>query len=62
VDPDLYGCLTNGGNPVLDNDDYHGAPPWCFLTPSACTIYITYTGDPQTTLAEIPVYELAPAP
>jgi len=62
VDPDLYGFLTNGGNPVLDNDDYHGAPPWCFLTPSACTIYITYTGDPQTTLAEIPVYELAPAP
>jgi flagellin-like protein len=47
--------------PQLDYDDYHGAPPWCFLTVNACTIYLTYTGTPSTVLAEIPVYDLAPA-
>ncbi len=60
VDPDLYGCFLNHGNPILDDDDYHGAPPWCFTTPSACTIYLTYLGTPQTLLATIPVYSLAP--
>ncbi len=44
----------------LDYDDYHGAPPWCFTTPNACTIYLTYSGNPQTTLATIPVESLAP--
>jgi len=44
----------------LDYDDYHGAPPWCFWLPNACTIYITYTGTPATVLAEIPVYSLRP--
>jgi flagellin-like protein len=48
------------GYPCLDGDDYHGAPPWCFTTEGACTIYLTYTGSPSTLLATIPVYSLAP--
>ncbi len=60
VDPDLYGCFLNNGNPILDDDDYHGAPPWCFTTPGACTIHLTYLGNPQEILATIPVYSLAP--
>jgi flagellin-like protein len=47
-------------HPCLDGDDYHGAPPWCFTTQGACTIYLTYTGNPTTLLATIPVYTLAP--
>ena len=60
------GCLhvfSNGTAmpiPQLDYDDYHGAPPWCFLSINACTIYLTYTGYPYTVLAQIPVYSLAP--
>ncbi len=45
---------------AMDEDDYHGAPPWCFTSENACTIYLTYTGNPATTLATIPVYSLAP--
>jgi flagellin-like protein len=59
------GCQHLNGNtaigiPQLDYDDYHGAPPWCFTSLGACTIYLTYTGTPATTLATIPVYSLAP--
>jgi flagellin-like protein len=46
--------------PCLDADDYHGAPPWCFTNPGACTIYLTYLGTPTTLLATIPVYSMAP--
>jgi flagellin-like protein len=46
--------------PLLDVDDYHGTPPWCFSTPLACTIDITYTGSPSTLLGSIPVYDLTP--
>jgi len=47
-------------SPCFDQDDYHGAPPWCFLDAGACTIYLTYTGTPSTLLATIPVTQLAP--
>lgn len=54
-------CTTTDiGVPQLDYDDYHGAPPWCFTSQGACTIYLTYTGTPSTVLATIPVYALAP--
>lgn len=46
--------------PCFDKDDYHGAPPWCFTNPGACTIYLSYLGSPSTLLATIPVYSLAP--
>jgi hypothetical protein len=54
---DCAGAVTV---PCLDGDDYHGAPPWCFTNPGACTIYLTYTGSPNVQLADIPVYSLAP--
>lgn len=41
------------------DDDYHGAPPWCFTVPDACTIYLTYTEHPVTLIATIPVGQLA---
>jgi len=47
------------GSPLLDIDDYHGTPPWCFNTPGACTIYISYTGSPSALLDTIPVTALA---
>ena len=54
-------CTTTDiGVPQLDYDDYHGAPPWCFTSQGACTIYLTYTGTPSAVLATIPVYALAP--
>lgn len=54
-------CATgSSGNPCLDGDDYHGAPPWCFTNQGACTIYLSYIGSPSTLLATIPVYSLAP--
>ena len=55
------GCtpLDNGH---CDTDDYHGAPPWCFTDPGACTIVLTYTGNPSTTLATISLTSLAPPP
>jgi|SRR5580658_1080737 flagellin-like protein len=46
-------------HPLLDVDDYHGTPPWCFNALGACTIYLTYTGNPSTILATIPVADLA---
>ena len=50
--------VLEGNHP--DVDDYHGAPPWCFVRADACTIYLT---DTQTSasvvLAKIPVIQLA---
>jgi hypothetical protein len=40
------------------DDDYHGAPPWCFTVPNACTIVITYTAVPVSVIAEIPMLEI----
>jgi flagellin-like protein len=42
-----------------DTDDYHGAPPWCFANPGACTIYLIDTAtSPNVVLATIPVTTL----
>jgi len=41
------------------DDDYHGAPPWCFTSPAAdCTIYITYTSSPASLVASIPILSI----
>jgi len=50
----------DAATPQLDYDDYHGAPPWCFTSYNACDILLTYTGNPATRLAMIPVSTLAP--
>ncbi|MCI4368294.1 MAG: hypothetical protein L3K09_01845 [Thermoplasmata archaeon] len=44
-----------------DTDDFHGAPSWCFTVPGDCTIYLTYTGVPQTLLATIPLIDVSGA-
>ena len=49
----LYSATFVGGD-----DDFHGAPVWCFSTPGACTIDIVYGGPPQAALAQIPLYGL----
>jgi hypothetical protein len=53
-------CGGSASHGVADCDDYHGAPPWCFLNTGACTIFLTYTGSPSALLAAIPVTHLAP--
>jgi flagellin-like protein len=55
-----YSDCGRGHSGCFDQDDYHGAPPWCFTTAGECTIYLTYTGTPGTLLATIPVESLAP--
>jgi hypothetical protein len=42
------------------DDDYHGAPPWCFTnTASACTIIISYVASPPALVASVPFSELS---
>lgn len=48
-------CDRNGNCP---DDDYHGAPPWCFTVSAACTITITYTASPYSVIATIPMLEI----
>ncbi len=49
-------CDRNGNCP---DDDYHGAPPWCFTSQSAdCEIQIAYTGNPATIVAVIPIIDI----
>jgi len=44
---------------ISDGDDYHGAPPWCFTVPNACTIELLDTvWSPAVVLATIPLYLL----
>ena len=59
--PSSYCPAGDAGKVMLDYDDYHGAPPWCFESVGACTLYLTYTGSPGETLAKIPVADLAPS-
>lgn len=51
VHPSSTFCDRNGHCP---DDDYHGVPPWCFNTPGACTMYLSYTQNPVTLIATIP--------
>jgi flagellin-like protein len=48
-------CDRNDNCP---DDDYHGAPPWCFTNPGDCTIVLSYTGNPATVVATIPMLEI----
>ena len=62
---DLFVVYQNAGSNFCDrngncpDDDYHGAPPWCFTVAGACTIYISYTQSPPTLVATIPVVDLS---
>ena len=41
------------------DDDYHGAPPWCFTVPTACQILVTFGTNPSSLVATIPISQLA---
>lgn len=42
---------------VSDGDDYHGAPPWCFTVPGACTVNLLDTQwNPAVILVSVPLY------
>jgi flagellin-like protein len=60
-DPDVAG--GNAGDhgdcgPGPDCDDFHGAPAWCFQIPNACSLSFIYTGQPNSLLATINLYDI----
>jgi len=52
--PTLNWCDPEG----YCDDDYHGAPPWCFTKAAACTIILSYIGSPSEILGEFPLLEI----
>ncbi len=57
----VFDPSSNNGWGGPDNDDFHGAPSWCFLQPGACSIELTYNGTPNQVLADIPIYTISGA-
>jgi hypothetical protein len=56
-----YSGDCQAGYPVgvcVDADDFHGAPPWCFVVVNACTLTLAYIGLPTTLLMSVDVYGL----
>jgi flagellin-like protein len=42
------------------DDDYHGAPLWCFTVENACTLYLDYTSGTSTSLVfSISLFQLS---
>jgi len=41
------------------DDDFHGAPEWCYTVQGACTIEFIYTGFPAGVVAELPLFGLS---
>jgi flagellin-like protein len=55
--PKLNFCDRSGNCP---DDDYHGAPLWCFTTPNACTIYLDYLqGTQESLIFTIQLFQLS---
>ncbi|MGA7922432.1 MAG: archaellin/type IV pilin N-terminal domain-containing protein [Thermoplasmata archaeon] len=50
-------CDRNGNCP---DDDFHGAPLWCFSVPGDCTAYILDKAAGNLVVAQLPLYGLAP--
>ncbi len=44
---------------VSCDDDFHGAPPWCYSVPNACQVIVYYTGPPSVDAVTIPLYGLS---
>lgn len=53
--PSTVFCDSEG---ICPDDDYHGAPPWCFTIVGDCHIDISYVQTPATLIANIPMWEL----
>lgn len=56
IHPAVNFCDRSGHCP---DDDYHGAPPWCFTTPNACQLILSYTQNPPSLIASIAMTSLA---
>ncbi len=41
------------------DDDFHGAPPWCYTVANACLIELVYTGQPSTTVIQVPLFGIS---
>ncbi|HXQ94626.1 MAG TPA: type IV pilin N-terminal domain-containing protein [Thermoplasmata archaeon] len=55
--PKLDFADRSGHNP---DDDYHGAPLWCFTVQNACTLYLDYISGKQTSLVfSLSLYQLS---
>lgn len=55
--PKLNFADRNGHNP---DDDFHGAPLWCFTVQNACTIYLDYTAGSSTSIVfTLSLFELS---
>lgn len=53
-------CPNAGGNPC--DDDFHGAPAWCYTVVDACSIVVYWSptsGDLSSTLLRIPLFGLS---
>jgi hypothetical protein len=48
-------CPSN--NPC--DDDFHGAPEWCYTVVNACTLILAYQGPPSATEMSVPLYGLS---
>jgi flagellin-like protein len=56
-------ALTNGDYLVIygpnpGDEDFHGAPAWCYTVQGACTIQLAFLGPPSVSLVQIPLYGL----
>lgn len=47
-----------GGVLVACDDDFHGAPQWCFTAAGACSVEFEYTGTPSGVLTVVPLQGL----
>ncbi len=56
IHPSVNFCDRSGYCP---DDDYHGAPPWCFTVPNACQLVLSYTQNPPSLIATISMTSLA---
>ena len=50
---------AKNGSLIACDDDFHGAPPWCYTTAGACSVEIFYTGQNTYLAMDIPLEGLS---
>ncbi len=56
------GAVYDPGENGPDQDDFHGAPAWCFTVPNACSLDFYYhTSSEMLPLAQISIYSISGA-
>lgn len=43
-----------------EDDDFHGAPPWCYQEPGLCSVVFYDTAGSGAVVGQVPLYGLAP--